>query len=87
MQYILSEEEYSNLHKQIIDAKLENTKIINELCQMVADHMPITEYPGTVDNPKPWVCYKTKEKTDRWGWYCDECPVKRYCKEEKRWSA
>lgn len=85
MQYLLSEEEYSNLHKQIIEAKLENTEIINKLCQMVADHMPITEYPGSKEDPRPWVCYKTEECNGE-EWYCDNCPVQKYCKEEKRWS-
>ena len=82
MQYILSQEEYDGLLLKIKEAKATREKIVNELCQMVANHMPITTYPGSPGDPEPWGCYKSKD----YEWYCDNCPVVEYCGMNRRYS-
>lgn len=82
MQYILTEEEYKRLKDLAEYEKRRNAKVINELCIMVADHMPITEWPGTKKDPKPWGCVNSREGE----WYCDDCPVQHLCLENKIWS-
>ena len=82
MQYIFTEDEFNNLHRQIDEAIAENSSTINKLCEMVADHMPITEWPGTKENPRPWGCCKTTDEE----WYCDNCPVQKVCRHPKEWS-
>lgn len=74
MQYILTEEEYqakigqSEVHYE----KLQNT--INDLCRIVADHMPTEWKPGVSE---PWGCIRSNPKGTM---YCDLCPVRDTCK-------
>lgn len=82
MQFILTEEEYDKLLNEIEQGNQKHHKLINDLCQMVADHKPIEEWPGTKQNPVPWGCYKSSEEE----WYCDNCPVQKVCRETKVWS-
>lgn len=82
MQYILTEEEYRQLKQDLIDEKNYSRNVINKLCQMVADHLPLETYPGTKENPKPWGCVMTRKGT----WYCDGCPVREMCQMPKMFS-
>jgi hypothetical protein len=54
MQYILTQDEYDRLKKQISNAKEEYKGTIDYLCMLVANHMPLTTYPGTKEEPEPW---------------------------------
>lgn len=86
MQYLLTEEEYTKLAqsaKAVSDAfKKEHKEIINRLCQMVAEKVPLETYPGTPDNPRPYGCVVTTPKTR----YCDDCPVLNMCQMDKYFS-
>ena len=86
MQYLLTEEEYTNLVQSARTAseefKKEHKEIINRLCQMIADKVPLTTYPGTPDNPKPYKCVKSMYRD----WYCDNCPVLDMCQMDKHFS-
>lgn len=82
MQYLLTEEEYNSLKKELEYSKKESNNIINKLCMVVADHYPLETYPGTKENPKPWGCVMTKKGT----WYCDGCPVRELCQMPKMFS-
>lgn len=66
MQYVLSEEEYTNLLKlgrEHIEAR---EKTLQTLCTMVADNMPAT-------NGEPWGCMLSGNNC------CDDCPVDNLC--------
>lgn len=80
MQYLLTEEEYEKLsgEKSLVLEKMQFK--IDDLCQMVADNMPIKLSPE--GEAKPWGCIKSK--LDH---YCDCCPVKNDCNSSlKRFS-
>lgn len=83
MQYILSQDEYDGLKKQISNAKEEYKGTIDYLCMLVANHMPLTTYPGTKEEPQPWGCRVSIADE----WYCDDCPVIEYCGMNKHYSA
>lgn len=77
MQYILSQEEYDNLLNKGKDREQQNIDVLQELCTMVADHMPIKNSWMDEDDPmEPWRCILTVED---WEHYCDECPVRKLC--------
>lgn len=89
MQYILTEQEYNQLVNETKSIKEEYRNTINDLCQMVADNMPIAGWHAKYDKNKttegksPWGCIKSEE----YSWYCDDCPVKHICLEKnKRFS-
>jgi hypothetical protein len=79
MQYILSEEEYSELKKkQSVQIKADKGRLM-EVCRLAADHIPILE-KGFIN--RPWGCILSDTAT-----YCDKCPVKDVCPNDyKRWS-
>jgi len=82
MLYVLSEDELKDLRDATTHAKTYNDATINKLCRMVADHMPITKWPGSEESPAPWGCRRSKD----YEWYCDNCPVLSYCKATKEFS-
>lgn len=102
MIYILTEEEYDTLVDKGKKAKGETDQIINNLCTLVAAHMPI-KYWGN-DDFNAWGCphYEHKklyqltypnspvrETTSIKGKvveYCDKCPIKQHCTQIKRYS-
>lgn len=98
MQYILTEEEYSDLKKkQKYDINLSKKKL-QELCTKICDTMPVQWGWGKKDDPeylKPWRCILTVEKeAEESGvtyyhddWFCDKCPVQAICPQERKsWS-
>ena len=97
MQYILTEQEYNDLHSSIKVAENNNTSKIQALCSMVADHKPVDTWK---DGPTgPWGCILTPtpinqlEEGDDGSeigngcGYCDYCPVQDQCPNPyKGWS-
>ena len=84
MKYILSQKEYDKL---IIEGK-EQTKILQDLCTKVANHMPVPVRWRKTDL-RPWGCIlnEQEEGDDYYVSCCDECPVRRICpSKEKRFS-
>lgn len=84
MQYLLTESE----HQALIDAgdraKAEIKKTLQELCTLVADHMPVKP-DWNNDPPTPVGCVLTEGRNH--AGYCDDCPVKDVCPRDwKRWS-
>jgi len=82
MQYILTEEEYTELKKT---RKLEdavNKEKLQELCTLVANHAPATR-PWDKENTSPWHCgINSKHES-----YCDHCPCQDLCPNPfKEWS-
>jgi hypothetical protein len=90
MQYLLTEEEYKALLKSKEDANNAVKKTVQELCTMVADHMPVGPLPWQKkDHPKePWGCIITVSQQDNSDeHYCDHCPVQKMCPYQfKNWS-
>jgi len=82
MQYLLTEEEYIKLKQAAEDAKKAEVVTINRLCQMVADNLPIKDWPGTETEPKPWKCINSVD----YEWYCDNCPVVAVCRAPHHYS-
>lgn len=57
---------------------------LQKFCTLAAKYIPITEWPGTKEDPKPWGCILDKESDMG---YCDNCPVRKICpNESKHWS-
>jgi hypothetical protein len=85
MQYILSEEEYKELHRQANRPQLvtiSKTKL-QALCIKIADEMPIPIPWDRTAPPEAWGCILTHKGE----WYCDQCPVQTICPHDnKEWS-
>lgn len=80
MQYLLTQEEYDALRKAGEEEKKRLHDTLQDLCTLVADHMPVEGYPR---EGKPWGCIRTVKHE----WYCDQCPVRNACPNEwKEWS-
>ena len=84
MQYILTEDEYSELQRRARSAISINQKKLQELCTRICDTMPVDWGWTKGDAPKPWGCIITVEqqakKTGEYAeWYCDKCPVHDIC--------
>ena len=84
MQYILSQEEYTELLNKISKRSKEEEDILQDLCTKVCDNMPIVWDWGRNEDKlmQPWGCILTKKN-----WYCDQCPVSKVCPRKwKEWS-
>jgi len=84
--HILTEKEFSDLHRRIEKSEVRDNKTIQILCTMVATHMPVKFWGREI--PEPWGCIHNSNRTGEMNrGYCDHCPVSDYCPEEnKRWS-
>lgn len=83
MQYILTEEEYTELKaKQKHDIGLSVAKL-QKLCTKIANEMPVIFWGRK--EASPWGCKLSDDHGDEW--YCDECPVQSICPStDKDWS-
>lgn len=82
MRYILTEDEYEELH---LNHKKETEKlqaIINDLCIDVANYKPTFKDEDNTDVLIPWECIHSVTLEH----YCDECSVRKYCKLSKNYS-
>jgi hypothetical protein len=82
MQYLLSEAEYKALLKAKDEAEKAVKNKVQELCTMVADHMPVGPHDWQQKDaqPEPWGCIITRSKMENtYEGYCDECPVQKLC--------
>lgn len=88
MQYILSEEEYSALITKGKKREVADKELIQKLCTLCAEHIPVTPYWNKDDKsyiPEPWGCILTKGGNGCG--YCDDCPVQDDCPyDDKDWS-
>ena len=78
MQYLLTEEEYNELRIQNNAKQRECDIIINDLCQTVANHLPVhvSDPHSPIQKQEPWKCIRSV----KYEWYCDNCPVKDICR-------
>lgn len=81
-QYLLTEDEYQKLKESAERQSDESRESINELCTMVADHMPIERDWAPDAPPSPWGCVVTANLEH----VCDDCPVQHMCLRPKKWS-
>jgi len=82
MQYLLSEEEYKALKDAPELVRVQQRDMLQKLCTMVANHMPVERGGGAEELWKPWGCVLTHHR-----WYCDKCPVIKECPNPgKEWS-
>lgn len=86
MQYILTEKEYNDLLNKGKKREDINTKELQELCTLAAEHVPVKWGWGEKPDPKPWGCIiPLIEEAEREGeciddlWYCDKCPAQKMC--------
>lgn len=84
MQYLLTEEEYAELHAVLRHEREKAREALQRACTLAADHVPVT-LPWAKDAaPRPWGCIRSRPSPSG---YCDECPVKDICPhDKKRWS-
>lgn len=75
MQYILSQEEYSNLLKKKEENSRLTKKKLQELCTDISDNLPIAITWASGLPKRPWGCIITAKREH----YCDECPVREIC--------
>ena len=87
MEYLLSEKEYYELTTAPKAVAAAYEKIVNELCTIVADSMPLPDNWINSDleegeAPAPWNCVHSMQQE----WYCDDYPVQEHCTQSKHWS-
>lgn len=82
MQYILTEAEYRDLQNKAKEVNTKLVETINLLCKEVATYKPVLWGWESEEEPKPWGCIHEEEQE----WYCDSCPVIKYCKMPKEFS-
>ena len=92
MQYILSQEEYTELLTKINQAQSINSHIrltkkqLGQLCMKIADTMPVKWEGWNKDHPvEPWGCWHSLKKENQ-EWYCDNCPVQKICPLDQTYS-
>lgn len=84
MQYLLSEEEYDELHRNHKQEIAELRIKITDLCMRVAMSEVIPD-PWDMHRPEgepkegPWGCIRSKDP-QKDPMYCDECPVDDICR-------
>lgn len=93
MQYILTEEEFTDLQKKAsanLNSTMPSKKELQKFCTMIANTVPVKS--GWYKD-KIWGCIITKENSNPEDedyepeWYCDECPAREVCPYEyKTWS-
>lgn len=76
MKYLLDEKEYNALKDAIDDEKQKNKRVIQKLCTMVCNNMPVKFWGHS--EAKIWGCI-IKEEFGSYDCYCDECPVQKEC--------
>lgn len=82
MQHVLTQEELDALVQAKEIAAKEQKDMIQRLCTMVADHMPL-ETPNWEGKKLPWTCILSVKGEH----YCDGCPVQDMCPHPyKNWS-
>ena len=81
MQYLLTQEEYSDLLSKIEEKKrFPSEKELQKFATMIANEVPVK---SGWDKGKVWGCIKTVE----YEWYCDDCPAQKICPYPlKSWS-
>lgn len=81
MQYILTEEEFNALQKQVKAAKqLPSIEALQNFCTWIADTLV---FMSGWRKGKPWGCILSTNEE----WYCDDCPARHVCPyESKSWS-
>lgn len=76
MKYLLDEGEYKELLNMGRERSKELDKKVQELCTMVADHVPVVR-SWEKDKPlRPWGCILSEANSCG---YCDECPASKLC--------
>ncbi len=82
MQYLLTQEEFNNLKKGV-NLELEaRQEIIDNLCQIAADHVLVK--PSTVDFHRmraPYGCVRSSSNDTE---YCDNRPVEKLCEHKEK---
>lgn len=85
MQYILTAQEYDELHRDKQRRTAEQTVELQKLCTLAAQHIPIVMEWADDKTPRPWGCILGPR--EQHPGYCDDCPAQNVCPHPyKEWS-
>lgn len=83
MQYMLTEEEYTELKREHSAKAKAASDRLQEICVLAAQHIPVPHEWSSDKTPRPWGCILAKPSPG----YCDDCPVSEICPNpRKEWS-
>lgn len=77
MQYLLTQDEFTELTKKKLILTVNQESELQELCTLAANHVPVLCGWDSSKPPEPWGCI-LNEKGNGHG-YCDLCPAEKVC--------